>query len=305
MIVYLDVIWLLNLLVDSLLLWMTAIFLKRKVSFFRISFGGIIGSCLVLLMSTPLSTIAGNPAVKVLFSIWMVLAVFGYKRFRFFLSNLLTLYFATFLLGGILIGIHYFISFDAYLQSTTLLANVKGFGDPISWVFVMMAIPFAWYFSKRRLEDFETAKIQYDQLVDVIIHFAGCRLELKGLVDSGNQLFDPLTKTPVMIVSTKGLEHTLPREILEIAEDPDKFLNGELELNQKWTDRVHFIPAQSIGKTRQLLLAFNSDGVEIQNYQRVSKALIHFTIQQLSADQAFSCIVHPKLAAAAPEESAS
>jgi stage II sporulation protein GA (sporulation sigma-E factor processing peptidase) len=307
LVVYLDVIWLLNLLVDSLLLWMTAIFLKRQASFFRISLGGMIGSCLVLLMSTSLAPIAGNPAVKILFSIWMVLAVFGYKRFRFFLSNLLTLYFATFLLGGILIGIHYFISFDANLHSAMLLENVKGFGDPISWVFVMMAIPLAWYFSKRRLEDFETAKIQYDQLVDVIIHFAECRLELKGLVDSGNQLFDPLTKMPVMIVSTKGLENTLPKEILEIAEDPDKFLNGELELNKKWTDRVHFIPAQSVGKTRQLLLAFKSDGVEIQNHQRGNscKALIHFTIQQLSADQAFSCIVHPKIAATRPEESAS
>ncbi|MED1488188.1 sigma-E processing peptidase SpoIIGA [Bacillus smithii] len=307
MVVYLDVIWLLNLLVDSLLLWMTALFLKRQVSFFRILLGGIIGSCLVLLLATKFAPIAGNPAVKVLFSIWMVLAVFGYKRFRFFLSNLLTLYFATFLLGGILIGIHYFISFDSNLHSATLLANVKGFGDPISWVFVMLAIPVAWYFSKRRLEDFETAKIQYDQLVDVMIHFAGCQLELKGLVDSGNHLFDPLTKTPVMIVSTKGLENTLPREILEIAEEPDKFLNGELELNQKWADRVHFIPAQSVGKTRQLLLAFKSDGVKIQNQPRgtVSKALIHFTVQQLSADQSFACIVHPKLAATAPKESAS
>ena len=308
MVVYLDVIWLLNLLVDSLLLWLAALFLKRKASFLRILFGGMIGSCLVLLLATPLAPIAGNPGVKVLFSIWMVLAVFGYKRFRYFLSNLLTLYFATFLLGGILIGVHYFISFNADLHSSMLMANVKGFGDPISWIFVMFALPVAWYFSKRRLEDFETAKIQFDHLIDVAIELAGCRFQLKGLVDSGNQLYDPITKIPVMIVSTRGLEKTLPSEILEIAESPEKFLNGELELNEWWMDRVHFIPAQSIGKTHQILLAFKADEVEILNHRSgkfSSKALIHFTMQQLSADQAFSCIVHPKIAAAALEESAS
>ena len=68
----------------------------------------------------------------------MVFTVFGYKRFKFFLTGLMTFYLATFLIGGSLIGIHYFIQFDMNLSTSLVLANVKGFGDPISWLFVVV-----------------------------------------------------------------------------------------------------------------------------------------------------------------------
>ena len=39
------------------------------------------------------------------------------------------------------------------------------------------------------------------------IQLAEEELELAGLIDSGNQLYDPLTKTPVMIMHISLLEH--------------------------------------------------------------------------------------------------
>lgn len=42
------------------------------------------------------------------------------------------------------------------------------------------------------------------------IQLAEEELELAGLIDSGNQLYDPLTKTPVMIMHISSLEHCLP-----------------------------------------------------------------------------------------------
>ncbi|HZG70830.1 MAG TPA: sigma-E processing peptidase SpoIIGA [Chondromyces sp.] len=299
MVLYLDVIWLLNFLVDSLLLWMAAIFLKRPIKWLRIMAGGLLGSLLVILSVTPLAHLAGEPASKFFVSVLMVLLAFGYKRFRYFSTNLLTLYFATFLTGGFLIGTHYFIQFDFELGSSVLLASAKGFGDPISWLFVMFGLPVAWYFSKTRVEDLQTVNIQYEQLIDVQVKINEIDFTLKGLIDSGNQLQDPLSKWPVMVVSLIPLKEELPVEIQEATSDPDLLMAGKIDLSPEWTERIRFIPAQTIGKSGQLLPAFKPDEIILikgENRTSIKKALISFTSQTLSADDAFTCIVHPKMA---------
>lgn len=298
LVLYLDVIWLLNLLVDSILLVMTAVFLKRHLIWWRIFLGGFIGSVIVLLSFTSYAHISGHPLMKLFFSMIMVLAAFGFKRFRFFLGNLLMLYFSTFLTGGILIGVHYFLKFDNNLQSSMFLASIKGFGDPISWVFVMLALPVSWYFASKRVESIETIKIQYDQLVDIELDINGLKLSLKGLVDSGNQLYDPLSKSPVMLISTTGLQGKVPEEILNLSEDVDNFMSGQSKLPAEWEDRVRFIPAQSIGKKNQLLVAFKPEAIILQRENETcicKKGLVVFQNINFSADDTFNCIVHPRM----------
>ena len=107
-----------------------------------------------------------HPIHEISVFISMVLIVFGYKRFKFFITGLMTFYLITFLIGGSLIGVHYFIQFDMNLSTSLFLANVKGFGDPISWLFVVLGFPIAWHFSRKNFERMEVTKIQYDQLVD-------------------------------------------------------------------------------------------------------------------------------------------
>jgi stage II sporulation protein GA (sporulation sigma-E factor processing peptidase) len=303
LVLYLDVIWLLNLLIDSILLMMTALFLKRHLIWWRIVLGGFIGSLIVLLSFTPYVYISGHPIVKLLFSIMMVYTAFGFKRFRFFLGNLLMLYFSTFLTGGILIGVHYFLKFDNNLQSSMFLASVKGFGDPISWVFVMFALPAAWYFARNRISSIETVNIQYDQIVGIEVEINGLKLELKGLVDSGNQLYDPLSKSPVMLISSEGMEGRIPKEILRLSEDTEEMMNGNHSLAPEWEERVRFIPAQSVGKKNQLLLAFKPDKIVISKAEETwicKKALVVFQNITFSADSTFNCIVHPRMLASSP-----
>src|SRR5690606_10931898 len=118
-----------------------------------------------------------------------------------FMKCLMTFYLTTFLIGGSLIGIHYFIQFDFDLASSVALASIEGFGDPISWLFVLLGFPLVWHFSRQQFEMIEMTKIQYDQIVTVELELGGMQLKLKGLVDSGNQLYDPISKIPVMIAS--------------------------------------------------------------------------------------------------------
>ncbi|MBT2694672.1 sigma-E processing peptidase SpoIIGA [Bacillus sp. ISL-55] len=298
--VYLDVIWALNLLFDTFLLYLTAIILKRQVKLWRLCAGGAIGSLLIILSITPFHAAAGHPAGKLFFSILMVLAAFGYKRLRFFIKALMTFYVTTFLLGGTLTGVHYFIQFDMNLASNVAMNHIKGFGDPISWLFVLLGFPLAWHFSRRNIEQFEMTKIQYESLAKVEVQFMEMDFSLKGLIDSGNQLYDPISKMPVMILSIADCLESMPSEIKKIAENPDCVLSGEEVFSQQLENRMRIIPCKVVGQEHQLIIAFNPDKIKITTDEGTyiaEKGLISFTVQELSADGSFQCIIHPKMMA--------
>lgn len=298
MAIYLDVIWLLNLLFDSLLLYLTGILLKKKIIHWRILLGGLIGSLIILFSITPLSPYSNHPISKLLFSIVMVATAFGYKRFRTYIQALMIFYLATFLIGGTLIGAHYFIQFDFDLSSSVLLASIKGFGDPISWLFVLLGFPIVWYFSRRNLEGMEVTKIQYEQIIDVIFQIGGKEFSIKGLVDSGNQVYDPISRLPVMFVSLKNIEKDMPAEIIRLTEQPEAIIYGSQPIAPEWESKMRIIPYKVVGKDHQLLIAVKPDTLFLKKEQEVivvEKGLISFTSQVLSAEGIFDCIVHPKM----------
>lgn len=293
-----DVIWALNFLFDSLLLYLTAIILKREFIFWRLLLGGFIGSLIILLTFTPFNAYSSHPLVKLLFSIIMVFTVFGFKRFRFFFSTLMTFYLTTFLIGGALIGTHYFVQFDDQLSASVLISNVKGFGDPISWLFVILGFPVAWHFSKRNIENIEVTKIKYDQLIDVCITINGQKFMFRGLIDSGNQLYDPISKTPVMFVSVKNMTEQLSDTIVKIASDPESIILGSEPLAAEWEHKMRIIPYKVVGQDHQLVIAIKPDQILLTKDNEeliVEKGLVSFTLQQLSSEDAFQCIVHPKM----------
>ncbi|MEW9050387.1 MAG: sigma-E processing peptidase SpoIIGA [Neobacillus sp.] len=298
MTVYLDIIWALNLLFDSLLLYLSAIFLKRQTKMWRILAGGFIGSLIILLSFTPLQFFSNHPITKLLFSIGMVLMAFGYKRLSFFIKALMTLYVTTFLIGGALIGVHYFIQYDSKMSTKVLLSSVTGYGDPISWLFVLLGFPLAWHFSKRNVESMEMTKIQFDQIINVKLTINNETLIFKGLVDSGNQLYDPISKLPVMFVSIKDHLEKIAAPIQRMAVDPETLIMGDEEFPHEWQNKLKIIPYQVVGQEHQLIAAVKPDSIlfELNGEQVVcEKGLVSFTMQQLSPDDAFQCIVHPKM----------
>jgi stage II sporulation protein GA (sporulation sigma-E factor processing peptidase) len=292
------VIWALNFLFDSLLLYLTAIFLKRKIRIRRIVAGGFIGSLIILLSFTTLNVYTSHPISKLIFSVLMVVITFGYKRLTFFIKALFTLYVSTFLVGGALMGAHYFIQYDSELTTKVLTSSVKGFGDPISWIFVLVGFPMAWHFSRKNIESMEMTKIQFDQIVKVTIKIESETLILKGLVDSGNQLYDPMSKLPVMFVSIKDQLDLVSESIRKLADDPELIIQGSTEFPVEWQNRFRIVPTRVIGQEHQLIIAVKPESILIEHngtQYLCDKGLVSFTIKQLSADDAFQCIVHPKM----------
>ncbi|MED4401659.1 sigma-E processing peptidase SpoIIGA [Metabacillus fastidiosus] len=298
--IYLDVIWFLNFSFDLFLLLLTAIILKRKIKKLRLLLGALIGSGIVILMFTPFSFIAVHPLGKLAISVLMVLISFGFQRFRSFFQSLLTFYFVTFMIGGGMLGTHYFMQVEMGVLDGVMMTSSTGFGDPISWLFVLIGFPLAWYFSRNRLESLETKKIKFDQLVQVLIKVDSNELLLRGLIDSGNQLYDPISRSPVMIIDASKAKSFLPEKLFEQAlkDDVMASVSQDSEEGHEWEHRVRLIPYRVVGHENQFLLGFKPDEISIQTKEgtiHVKKAVIGLNRTTLSSDDEYDCIIHPKM----------
>lgn len=296
MAIYLDIVWLLNFLIDLLLLLLTAKLLKRDVKRIRLLAGALLGSCIVLLMFTPLSYIVSAPAGKMIYSFCIILMTFGFKRFRSFLQAVAVFYLVTFMIGGGIVGVHYFLQTNMQVMDNVLIFQSTGLGDPVSWVFVFIAFPTIWWFSKRQMEQLETRKVHFDQLVKVEIKIDEIYLTLNGLIDSGNQLTDPITKVPVMILDVTRIKEAIPIDLVEISKNSDDVM--DLNFNETWSHRLRIIPYRGIGQDSKFLLAVKPDMVVIVDQEkryRVPKVLIGLNHTQLSSEGEYECILHPEM----------
>ncbi len=293
---YLDVIWLLNFFFDSLLLFLTAIILKRNTKKKKIFFAGFIGSLIIWAPLFSFTSVLTTPVGKILTSAMMILIAFGYHSFRTFLTNLFTFYLCTFAAGGALFGIHYMLQSNDQAGYAFVTATVSGFGDPISWLFILLGFPLVLYLSKGTFDKIETVKIHYDQIVDVSVYIKDEVVQLKGLVDSGNHLYDPITKKPIMIVTLKKTASLFPEELLKVFQDVNHLVHLDDTFYLQWN--ITIVPYRVVGRDNQILAAIRPEKVEIFHNQELletDQVLVAFVDQQLSEDQSFDCIIHPKM----------
>ncbi|HET7628781.1 MAG TPA: sigma-E processing peptidase SpoIIGA [Bacillales bacterium] len=300
MTVYLDVVWLLNFLIDLLLLILTAHVLRRDVGKLRMLAGAFIASVFIFFLFSPYTAFLYAPVPKFFYSVFIVWTVFGYQRFYAFVQVVFMFYFITFVIGGGMFAFHYFMQGSSTILNT-VLSHATPFGDVFSWAFVLIGFPCFWWFSKKRVDAIRVKKIHYDQMVSVEICVGDARIEAKGLIDSGNRLHDPLTQTPVMILQLDSFENEFPDALIRRARNPEAMFDDSETLPEQWQSRIRLIPYRGIGKNRDFLLAFKPDHVKLkqQNEEIVcKKVFVGLNEGTLSSEGGFNAIVHPKMMAA-------
>ncbi|MGG6432141.1 sigma-E processing peptidase SpoIIGA [Anoxybacillus sp. D401a] len=288
--IYADVVWLLNFCFDAMLLWLAAIMLKRRVRLWRLMLSALFGSLLVLLVFTPFAYMTSHFVTKLVISFLIVWICFGFHRFRFFIENVLAFYFATFMLGGGMVAFHFLLESEMTPYSSGWLTH----STSISWLFVIIMFPILWLLSKVQMGTIREKKLRFEHVIHVRVTCVGQTVSLKGLVDSGNQLRDPLTNTPVMIVELQSFAHLFPQAVLQMIQKR----TYTDDIPSEWVSRIRFVPYRAVGVEQQLLVAIKPDEVQWSDgkqWTSVKKVLIGFYPSSLSADGEYNCIVHPHI----------
>ncbi|RXI98094.1 sigma-E processing peptidase SpoIIGA [Anaerobacillus alkaliphilus] len=299
MAIYLDVIWFLNFCIDLLLLVLTALVLKRSFKKWRLLLGALVASSSIFIVMTTLSPLFYHPMFKLIFSSCIVVTAFGFKKISYFIQNLLTFYFVSFICGGGLIALHFMFNNEMVILNGVVTTKSTGLGTPISWLLVVIGFPTIWLFARKRIEQMEVRKVKYEDIVQVDLFILDRQIQLKGLIDSGNQLQDPLTKKPVMVIDMNDLHNKFPKSIVQQAKHPEMIGDPSFVIDKDWEEKLCIIPYRGIGQVNQFIIGIRPNKVIVTLGQGeeldCSNVIVGLNFTNLSSEGDFNCILHPQM----------
>lgn len=306
MIVYVDMVFLSNLAVDGAVLLTTAKVRRLRPKRRRIALSAGMGAVYAAGMFAWDVPYLYSFAAKVLVSLAMVVCAFGYGsplRLARLFGTFYLVSFAT--LGGVL-GLTFLLRQTGAPWSDMSLTPDGGMLLELPMQSVLMAVCFAlsvWLFRGASASAERTGRLDA-LIVNVAVTIAGEIRECRGLVDTGNRLYDPLTRVPVMMMEASLWKERLPAGWAErLRDEPaDRLvaeLDGDASEGYAWGDRLRLIPYRGVNGNTRLLLAIKPDSVAIgrdgapsRDYKRV---LIGMDGGTLSPDGSYRAIVHPDL----------
>lgn len=234
--------------------------------------------------------------VKVMISLVMIWIAFGFIHLFAFMRNLGVFYFICFVTGGAMIALHFILTGESQTSGGIFFTETRtGWGSPVSWGFILIGFPLVWMYAKLSFRTLEQQQHIHRFLLPVRIQVKGKQLECTGLVDTGNQLRDPITRAPVIMVELKQLEEKIPASLIDMVKEKD-WEQGWAHLPPEWMVKVKLIPYRVAGGETEMMIAFKPDQVEIwqdDGWNNVGRVLIGIDVGCLSSDGTYQAIIHP------------
>lgn len=199
MVIYLDVLFLLNLLIDLMLLITVKYILKRKTKIKRLLLSSLCGAFSIFLLLIPLNNF--NLFIyKLIIGVFMILIAFGFRSWRYFLKNMSYLY----MVSTIFAGAVYFINTSFSYEFKGLVASKNGLNVNLYLIILIMPL-FLYLYIKQSRE----LKNNYNYYYDVELFLYGEKFNLIGFLDTGNKLKDPITNKAIVLVNREIIKSAI------------------------------------------------------------------------------------------------
>lgn len=305
LVVYIDLIFLTNLLIDGALLLTTAWMRKQQAKLWRISLSAVVGALYCLMMFLPALSFMYTFLTKFLFSLVMLWIAFGFGSLQNYLRNLGAFYVVNFVAAGGILGIHYLLMSSSDIWNGILFTQSGGFSFELKvGSFFSFAAFFAVLFWFRNVQKNKQRQERLTSFTgEVTVTIGDFSVTCTGLVDTGNQLTDPLSRLPVMVMEASLLEQKLPKgwkEQLAEGRADNLLLTLDEDDSFPWRDRLRLVPFRGINKGNgaQFMLALKPDEVCVQlegNLYRTRRVLIGLDGGRLSTEGSYRAIIHPQM----------
>ena len=290
MVIYIDMLFLENFILDFIILYVTGLISKNKIKFLKLLLGSALGAIYVVMYYFIKINVYSNIIIKLLLSIIMIYISFAPTNFKEMLKLTVFFYLTSFVFGGAALSVIYMLnSRRVTIQNGVLIGNYT-----IRTIFIGVIVAFivtviAFKFVKAKFS-------KNDLFCDIIIKFNDQQVKIKAMLDTGNFLKDPITNIPVVVVEHKVLYDMIPKEILDNIDD---ILGGDLEkipenITNEYMSKLKVIPFSSLGKQNGMLLGLKADGLIVDNEEEVKnieKVIIGIYNKKLSKKGDYSALL--------------
>jgi len=263
MTLYVDIIFLENIFMNSIILLATGTILKTPIRILRNVLASVLGSVYAIIIYVTKIEIYSNVFLKIILSLIIVYIAFKPVNFKSLMKHLIIFYLTSFTFGGVAFALLYFIRpQDILFQDGVLIGTypmkIILAGGIIGFIIITMSF-----------KNIKGKLGKNDMFCLIKIYEKGKELVVKGIIDTGNFLKDPITKIPVIVVERQKLYEIFPNNVLANIEGIIK--GKDIELGE-YSSKIRAIPFNSLGKENGMLLGIKWNRVEIE-YQDITKKM--------------------------------
>ncbi|KNZ70461.1 peptidase U4 sporulation factor SpoIIGA [Thermincola ferriacetica] len=296
--VYPDLVFAISFIMNLIILWGTNRIARLRAGKLRLVTGAAIGALYSAAAAYPNLAFLYSFGIKMVFGTIMFLTVFFPLTAKDFIFGMLYFFLVSFSIGGIFFGIIFLLNSSGLsAQLFTGLASLiqSKFGISIIFTSIVAGMLIKWglpFFKKNGLHGVLK--------VPVKVLFGNRQIEVEALLDTGNQLQDPISLTPVLVVEYAAISEYLPAEMRDYfeAEEPDlaKIAGGITD--QFWSARFRVIPFTSLGRSNGMLVGFRPDQIEVRKGEQVytrKNVIVGIYNKTLSPDGKYKALLHPDI----------
>jgi len=287
--VYLDVLFIINLIINYLLLLATSKIAKVSSPAWRIASGAFTGAVYAVMMFFPQIKAFYTVASKIAVSFIIVAVAFSIRKTRVFLKTVFIFYITSFIFGAVSLGVFYFTGAG---EGSVISNGIIYFNLP--WRILIFSSFLSYIVIRTIWRIYKTDKMRIYKKVDISLD--GRKVTLTALVDTGNMLKDPLTQTPVVVAQFDRLQPIFSKSFREIYERMHDSPENIILSNEggEMTSRLRIIPFSSLGTAQGLLLGFKPDSVIID--RRVTEnIIIGISDGILSNGKDYDALINPEI----------
>ena len=267
MTIYIDIIFLENIIMNTIILYATSIILKQQIKIVRLLISAIIGSIYSIVMYITQLPIYSSIITKFILSILMVYIALKPNNFKKIVKQTIIFYFTSFVFGGVALNLIYF------LRPENISIKNGLFTGKYALKVIMLGAIMAFIIIKISIKIIKTKFNTKDMYCDIKLKINGKQIETKAMIDTGNLVKEPITNTPVVIVEGTLLDGIIPKEILRNLEN---ILCGNLEnlspkIQDEYLPKLRCIPYVSLGKENGMLVGIKISEIIVKNEDEEKK----------------------------------
>jgi stage II sporulation protein GA (sporulation sigma-E factor processing peptidase) len=300
--VYPDIIFILNFFIDFILLFLLKRVNRKRSNVPRLIGAAAIGATFAVVISIVpwMNVIVRFIIMNLIAAMLMLRIAFGKLEKSDLLKQVIVLYLITYFVGGLMNSIYYHTNFRLYLMKmgdTLIFSN-------ISWKFVivlmLLLVPVILFI----LWLLRCYQNNVRETYEVELFLENRSVHTKGLMDTGNCLYDPIYKKPVMVIENSLLEELLSTEFRKDLKSAKYYMEGndfnigQWDIGCEHLLRLRFVPYQSIGKSQGMMLGLLLDKVLIHTGKETicnEKVTAAICDNHLSTKDDYHVILHKEL----------
>ncbi|WP_435619357.1 sigma-E processing peptidase SpoIIGA [Thermoanaerobacterium thermosulfurigenes] len=278
--VYADVIFIENLIINYIILYLTKRFSRSNTNNAKLIFSSALGALYVILIFFSLPNIIYSLTFKIIISILMVAIAFGFNRFYEFIRVLSIFYLVSFIIGGTAFALIYVVNIG--IRQIIIAALF----------FAILLTYIGWgYISKKNIE----SNILYKLHIDM----DNKGRDVRAILDTGNTLHDPISNYPVAIVEYEAVKELLPEKLKNVFDSMGNesiFEMTKVVDDDKWLKRLRLVPFNSIGNDSGILIGFIPDNLVVEGYRKSQKnAIVGIYFKKLNETSDYEALIGTEL----------